>query len=36
MREQIHKALLKEISIEDALSASAKYWNDLKQKFGKK
>ncbi|MGQ9623611.1 MAG: ABC transporter substrate-binding protein [Candidatus Caldatribacteriaceae bacterium] len=36
MREQIHKALLKEIPIEDALSASAKYWNDLKQKFGKK
>jgi len=35
MREQIHKALLKEVSIEDALSASAKYWNDLKQKFQK-
>jgi len=34
MREQIHKVLLEEMSIEDALGASEKYWNDLKQKFG--
>ena len=34
MREQINKALLKDVSIEDALSASTKYWNELKKKYG--